>query len=809
MTYNSQPEENNLDPHTPEEQEQLDPILKQRTDIETENAPLPPQRNYLREALNRIQSMFHSTREKPSAAETIPPSESEAALPDSSLPETAELPTDELELLTLRLGGSILPEEEPQAVPSETPIEDDFSLLADTDDDRLLPVNLLLDEEETPGYPVEDTAPVSRLIDETRPPANGFGQWEEESETPRAEEDSWAPIFNTRDQKPEPEISETSQKEFEDFLNRLNAIRTQPAEAAPPPPPISPEDQSPDYSPIYTRQLGLEEETAPGVENPEISSTEEDNTISPALLSRLFPESQAKEPSAEIPESGMFSSTFSLQAPNTRILGKELDELEGSPERAAPPTPHTTNTQMLTFEFEEESLPENNPKDNERDLRIDLSEESSPISEFGTHQWAFEDEELPPGRPGISTRELNLDIDEETSPSAGMISQYDTKKLNPEDVENPEDNTSSSPAFILDSPEELFNPEGGADNKEAFPTWDELRSVMDLPPQPTVSSPTQPFDLGSWLQKLKTGGLKEPQKRPIEEITPPAPPPPPPPPEVIPMPSEKYQDEEEFIDRLEYLSKGEFTEYGSFEIEEVEEEIIPTVLSYPEEEVEPSAVNAEEEENRLRNILLSGRGMEGENPLLPSGNAASKPNFTAISYLQALPKQLQKWYTELSTGQRIFTILIIFFSLLLLAGSIAVGWLIGQDLRPPEAYVGNTSVLPVSVQFPGGWSFRLSPGHIINGVWEPKTAEWLPDSEIRRVIVLPSSRYLQAVAHTLQRGDSILLLMDNKDVLTYHFEYMEQVSRTNTSYLDGNDPALILILSEPDSDQRWIIFCTP
>jgi hypothetical protein len=116
---------------------------------------------------------------------------------------------------------------------------------------------------------------------------------------------------------------------------------------------------------------------------------------------------------------------------------------------------------------------------------------------------------------------------------------------------------------------------------------------------------------------------------------------------------------------------------------------------------------------------------------------------------------------------------------------------------------------PVSLSLPGGWDFTLRKGVVKGGKWEPQGAEWLEGTELCRWVSLPSSVQLEAVLRTLKANDQITLTMSNYDKLIYRVGAIEQVTADKIQGLQTQEPCLLVILSNPDSDQRWVVRANP
>ncbi len=176
-------------------------------------------------------------------------------------------------------------------------------------------------------------------------------------------------------------------------------------------------------------------------------------------------------------------------------------------------------------------------------------------------------------------------------------------------------------------------------------------------------------------------------------------------------------------------------------------------------------------------------------------------------------RRMKNWFTSLSRVDKALLGLVV----VLIVVAISVGFIqriqaaptIPIQTKEPETVlvVNNESFIPVSLELPGGWFFDLSMGEVVDGRWQPKGAEWLAGTELRRVIALPWSSYLEAYIKALQPGDTIKIYMDNEQSLVYKVDRVEQVRADEKDILSGNDLSMIIILSQPESSSRWVVFC--
>jgi hypothetical protein len=116
---------------------------------------------------------------------------------------------------------------------------------------------------------------------------------------------------------------------------------------------------------------------------------------------------------------------------------------------------------------------------------------------------------------------------------------------------------------------------------------------------------------------------------------------------------------------------------------------------------------------------------------------------------------------------------------------------------------------PTSVSLPGGWSFKLAKGSLVDGEWNPRGAEWLQGTEVCRWVALPWSRQLEAVVRTLNPKDPIELVMSNQDKLVYEVYSVRQMSPEEMQALESNSPCLLIVLAEADTEKRWVLTALP
>ena len=131
-----------------------------------------------------------------------------------------------------------------------------------------------------------------------------------------------------------------------------------------------------------------------------------------------------------------------------------------------------------------------------------------------------------------------------------------------------------------------------------------------------------------------------------------------------------------------------------------------------------------------------------------------------------------------------------------------------QSLPEPVKEVSNLPY-PTTVLLPGGWSFNLGKGNLLDGKWEPRGAEWLEGTEVCRWVSLPWSLQLEAVIRTLNAKDPIELGMSNNDKLVYFVYSVYEMTPEEIRKQDSGSPCLLLILTQSDSEKRWVLTALP
>ena len=118
--------------------------------------------------------------------------------------------------------------------------------------------------------------------------------------------------------------------------------------------------------------------------------------------------------------------------------------------------------------------------------------------------------------------------------------------------------------------------------------------------------------------------------------------------------------------------------------------------------------------------------------------------------------------------------------------------------------VADTPSDPASIEIMG-LSYLLTKGEVVNGQWQPRVAEWLIGSTIRRVVAVP---YSAELLDRLQSGplSPILLRLRNGEIVSYTATELTSLRTHQIEALTSTSPSVILILTtEGESAERWVV----
>jgi hypothetical protein len=211
----------------------------------------------------------------------------------------------------------------------------------------------------------------------------------------------------------------------------------------------------------------------------------------------------------------------------------------------------------------------------------------------------------------------------------------------------------------------------------------------------------------------------------------------------------------------------------------------------------PRAEGEEESEHftDVRSVALEG----GEEVLV---EVETKPTDTMQERISAFENALRPY-------RQYIYIALAFLGVVVAAIAALIIFNVYQRSRPVSVAPVSNLPYPSSVSLPGGWSFKLGRGTLQDGKWEPQGAEWLEGTEVCRWVALPWSRQLEAVIRTLNPKDPIELVMSNNDKFVYQVYSVRQLSPEEMQQLDSNSACLLLILTQPDAEKRWVLTALP
>ena len=263
--------------------------------------------------------------------------------------------------------------------------------------------------------------------------------------------------------------------------------------------------------------------------------------------------------------------------------------------------------------------------------------------------------------------------------------------------------------------------------------------------------------------------------------------------------TEEYLDEiDELIDMLDTETEQETGETTVAAVEEVPPE--------PEKEIDieelkkqafaPRAA-AEEDDNfsEVRTITLAG----DEEVFVEVESKTADPLEERLSAIENALKPYRRY---------VYMALAVLGVVMAAIASLILYNLYQRSLPEPVKEVSNLPY-PTSVALPGGWSFKLGRGTLQDGEWNPNGAEWLEGTEVCRWVALPWSLQLEAVMRTLNPKDPIELGMSNNDRLVYQVYSVRELTPDEMQELDSSSPCLLLVLTQSDSEKRWVLTALP
>ena len=264
-------------------------------------------------------------------------------------------------------------------------------------------------------------------------------------------------------------------------------------------------------------------------------------------------------------------------------------------------------------------------------------------------------------------------------------------------------------------------------------------------------------------------------------------------------PAMQLEEEDDSIDELIDLLEKEQVSTSKPVLEErsPEPEVVPDLEELKKQAFQPRPTPMQDE-TEVRSVALEG----GEEVFVEVESKAQDP----------LEERLSAMENALKPYRRYINFGLAFLGLVMAVVAALVLFNIYQrTVAIPAAQQAESNLpFPTSVSLPGGWTFDLGKGSLTtDGRWDPKQPEWLQGTEVCRWVALPWSKQLEAVLRTLNPDDPIELGMSNNDKLVYKVYSIKQMSPEEMQKLDSNKPCLLVVLTEPNADSRWVLTALP
>ena len=121
-----------------------------------------------------------------------------------------------------------------------------------------------------------------------------------------------------------------------------------------------------------------------------------------------------------------------------------------------------------------------------------------------------------------------------------------------------------------------------------------------------------------------------------------------------------------------------------------------------------------------------------------------------------------------------------------------------------NAAVPNKPHDPVSISF-ANVAFTLGVAQLDEGEWRPAVAEWLPGTEVRRVVAVPYTLEVGNAVANLTYGSEITLRLLSGEVVVYRLVDIQRLQRHAIEVLNALTPSLVVILHGERAGQRWLL----
>lgn len=126
------------------------------------------------------------------------------------------------------------------------------------------------------------------------------------------------------------------------------------------------------------------------------------------------------------------------------------------------------------------------------------------------------------------------------------------------------------------------------------------------------------------------------------------------------------------------------------------------------------------------------------------------------------------------------------------------------DLIINDKSIASRNNEPASLEI-AGLSYILGTGRVKQGVWEPKAAEWLDGSDLRRIIAIPYDYQTVDTLSHIPPGNVAKIRLRSGEIVKYKIAETFRVQRQQIEILAEKKPSLIIILSGEESIERTVI----
>jgi len=298
-----------------------------------------------------------------------------------------------------------------------------------------------------------------------------------------------------------------------------------------------------------------------------------------------------------------------------------------------------------------------------------------------------------------------------------------------------------------------------------------------------------------WTPRVK----KEEPEEPVVEVEP------------IPDPVVEQEQADEYVDQIDQLIDMLDEESPSENKPNEIEEIVPESVVEPETEPE-TPLNVEE----LKKRAFSARENETGEDISEVRSVAldgAEDVFVEVEASRVDTRQdsIKSFENAIRPYRQYIYFVVAFLAFVVIALVSMTMYAVYQRSRPPEVAPTFDPNLPypVTLALPGGLNFALGKGVISDGKWNPRGPEWLQGTEVCRWVAIPWSTQLEAVVRTLTQEDTIELVMNNGDKLTYTVNSRREMTLDEMQAIDQNSPCLLLILAKQESDTRLVVIAHP